>query len=237
MSWLHELFNRHRFRLSFWRAARRSTIILSAGMPRSGSTWLFNAARLLLQAHGDTSSGWIGDWASLPRKPVMLIKVHDYDPFLARHARVILYSYRDIRDALASSKRMFHTEPTLALARHWLDCDRRWREQATFTLRYESMMVDPSRSIAALARTLHLPGVDPKQVHRQLAQLDYRPDRTEPGTYDHKTLLHPNHITDGRHGAWVGWLNPTLLHQLEDECADWLADNGYPIESPAPLAV
>ena len=77
MTRLPELFRLAKFRLSYWGAAQRSEIILSAGMPRSGSTWLFNAARLLLRANGEPSSGWIGDWSSLPRKPVLLLKVSE----------------------------------------------------------------------------------------------------------------------------------------------------------------
>ncbi len=232
MSWLPELCRLAKFRLSYWGAARRSEIILSAGMPRSGSTWLFNAARLLLCASEDPSSGWIGDFACLPKKPLMLLKVHDHDPFLARHARTILYSYRDVRDALASSKRKFATEPTLELARQWLISDRRWREQATFVLRYESMLADPARSVRDLARALKLPVADADAVCRQLGQVEYQPARAGLGSYDRETLLHPGHVTDGRHRSWDGWLDRALVRQIEDECGDWLAENGY--DEPRP---
>lgn len=227
MGRLSDLWTRAKFRLSYRGAALRSRIILSAGMPRSGSTWLFNAARLLLQSHDTPSSGWIGDWATLPRRPLMLVKIHEHDPFLARHAHGILYSYRDIRDALASGKRKFGIEPTLELARHWLASDRRWRAQATFTLRYESMLTDPESTVRALARSLRLAPDDAKFILPQLHQVDYQPDRARPGSYDRETLLHPGHITDGRHGSWRGWLSPALVRQIEDECHDWLVENGY----------
>ena len=236
MSGVREFFERAKFRLSYWNVARRSSIILSAGMPRSGSTWLFNAARLLLQQNGDLGSGWIGDWARLPRRPSMLLKVHDHDPFLARHARVILYSYRDIRDALASSKRKFQTEPTLELARHWLASDQQWRARAAFTLRYESMIADPVQAVAELAQALRLPHVNPELIQRQLMEVDYQPLRaTGPAEYDGETLLHPGHISDGRHGTWNQWLSPMLTRQLEVECGEWLTNNDYPVGSLSAL--
>jgi hypothetical protein len=45
--------------------SNKRIIIFSAGMQRSGSTWLYNAARLLLTnsplTREITSYGWIGD--------------------------------------------------------------------------------------------------------------------------------------------------------------------------------
>ena len=99
-------------------------------MPRSGSTWLYNAARLLLrrapQGGADLSGGWIGDWRRLPKRRRLLLKVHEFDPFLAKKARLVLYSYRDLRDALASCRRKFDIEPSLeATIQRALQRDRR----------------------------------------------------------------------------------------------------------------
>src|SRR5262245_15346631 len=99
MSGIRSLLRKGKFLLDVHRTARRSALVLSAGMPRSGSTWLFNAARLLLRqtvAPDELGSGWVGDWARLPKRPWLLLKVHEYDAFLARRARAILYSYRDV---------------------------------------------------------------------------------------------------------------------------------------------
>jgi hypothetical protein len=226
---LSELIQRGRFRWSYARAARRTRIVLSAGMPRSGSTWLYNAARLLLSSRDEPSCGWIDDWARLPVGRVMLIKVHAFDPFLARGAGIILYSYRDVRDALASSKRCFGVEPSVELARQWLDADRQWRARADFVMRYESMLADPRSVVGELARVVNISPIDPDEILEQLAQLDCRVAHTGAGGYDVETLLHPGHITDGRHGSWDGWLSPALLREIEDECADWLTANEYAV--------
>jgi hypothetical protein len=228
MSPLATFFRRVKFRRSLRAASRRSTIILSAGMPRSGSTWLFNAARLLLNNAGrDVGSGWIGDWATLPKKMWLLLKVHDYDPYLVENARIILYSFRDLRDALASSKRKFGTEPTMAQSRHWLEADRQWRQQASFVLRYESMLTDATSLITDLTAALQLPEVDSQETLAQIARIN-TPNGGD--AYDPETLLHPDHITDGRHGTWQDWLAPEFVRQIEEEFRDWFEENGYSVD-------
>ena len=53
-------------------------LILSAGIPRSGSTWLYNAARLLLSAGGQDSleAAWIEDYDR--ESPAALHLVNDF---------------------------------------------------------------------------------------------------------------------------------------------------------------
>jgi hypothetical protein len=216
-----------RFRLGFSRAWRRSRIILSAGMPRSGSTWLFNAARLLLRrAEGDgLSSGWVEDWPTLPPGRTLLLKVHDFDAPLARRADVVLYSYRDVRDVLASSKRKFGTPPSVEAARRLLEQDCEWRKAARLVMRYESMLADPAAVVKELAEVLQVRDVDPAAVAEEVRGLDAREPPS--GGYDRETLLHPGHITDGRHGSWEGWLDADLLRRIQEQCGDWLTANGY----------
>ena len=77
-------------------------LILSAGMPRSGSTWLYNAVRLLINSSfglkNNFSCGWIGDWNDIPKKDVMLIKIHDFDEQIVNNhidsTDIIVYTYK-----------------------------------------------------------------------------------------------------------------------------------------------
>jgi hypothetical protein len=215
-----------RCRLGFGLSRRRSRIVLSAGMPRSGSTWLFNAARLLLRrAEGDgLSSGWVGDWPSLQQGRTVLLKLHDFDAPLVRRADVVLYSYRDVRDVLASSKRKFGTPPSVEAAKRLLEHDRRWRQAARLVMRYESMLADPAAVVKELAEVLEIRNVNSAAVVEEIRALDAS---ATAGGYDRETLLHPGHVTDGRHGSWDGWLDGDLLRQVETECGDWMTANGY----------
>jgi hypothetical protein len=227
---LRAAVERWRLRLGVCLTSLRSTIVLAGGMPRSGSTWLFNAARLLLRDRGGLSSGWIADWHSLPTAPTVLLKVHDFDPLLAKRAVVVLCSYRDVRDVLASSKRMFDTAPTLAEARRLLDQDRRWRRSAHLAMRYESMLADPQAVVTDLATVLKVGPCDAAAVVAAVDRLSRGTDRTAE-TYDRETLLHPGHVTDGRHGSWAGWLDRELVARIEGACGAWLTDNGYPLNA------
>ncbi|MGF1580346.1 MAG: hypothetical protein ACFCD0_13365 [Gemmataceae bacterium] len=206
----------------------RPTLILTAGMPRSGSTWLYNTVRLLLESslgHPDRlASGWIHDWPKLPQRETVLLKVHDFDVHLADRSRLILYSYRDIRDALASSVRKFGTVPTLDLARKWLAQDQTWRNAATFVMRYETMIHARAQVCDQIANALGIPCC-PTNIIEQVQQLNC-PSRTE---YDPTTLLHPNHVTDGRHGTWRKWLSESLVKELELEFREWFEVNDYPL--------
>jgi hypothetical protein len=227
---LHKMAKRSLFCLEYLLYSRRCPVVLSAGMPRSGSTWLYNAARLLLRRrHGDAlGCGWIGDWRSLPRKPAMLLKIHEIDPFTVKRASVILYSYRDLRDALASNKRKFATEPTLGLARQWLAQDQHWRGVADFTLRYETMLEDPEAALSDLADVLKVKDAPVAEFARELSGLNARVGARR-DSYQPETLIHPGHITDGRHMTWQAYLSGGLVRQIEEEFREWFVANGYPL--------
>jgi hypothetical protein len=227
---LRKMAKRGLFCFEYFLHSRRCPVILSAGMPRSGSTWLFNAARLLLRRrHGDSlSSGWIGDWRSLPKKPAMLLRIDEFDPFPVKRAKVILYSYRDLREALASYKRKSTMQPTLALARQWLDHDQHWRSLADFTLRYETMLDDPAAALSDLAHVLEVKDAPVEDLIRELSGLHSRVGARRESSHA-EILLHPGHMTDGRHMTWHAYLSGVLVRQVEEEFREWFVGNGYPL--------
>ena len=74
-------------------------LILSAGMPRSGSTWLYNVIRLLIsnspQSVENFISGWVNDFDNVydlkkaSYDKYILIKIHNYDEALVNQADYI----------------------------------------------------------------------------------------------------------------------------------------------------
>jgi hypothetical protein len=200
-------------------------------MLRSGSTWLFNGARLLLRAQGPLGSGWIGHWDTIPRQPTMLVKLHDYDPWVARHAGTIVYCFRDVRDAVASLQRRFGIPATVERAEAWVAADRQWRNHAQLCLQYESIMADPAAALCALAEVLRVPCPDPVGLATQLRELPDAPVEARPGEHDPETLLHRGHVTDGRHGSWTTELSPALVREIESACGAWLVEHGYPLST------
>ncbi len=199
-------------------------------MPRSGSTWLYNVARLALQAqHGATAvaAGWIGDRGRLPTAPVQLLKVHDFDAGLAAGAWRVLWSYRDLRDVLASLQRKFGTPATLAGADHFVAQHGLWQPLAVHAMRYESMLQDPEAEVRAVCRALEVDPVHADAVLRGSQGLGYDSDGPRNDTYHETTLYHRGHVTDGRHGAWRGTLPRELAAALAQRHAGWLREHGY----------
>jgi Sulfotransferase domain len=208
-------------------------LALSAGMPRSGSTWLFNAIRLILRQRnhetGDLASCWIADLSKLPMTSQRLVKLHNYHADLSDKAEFVAYSYRDIRDALASSFRKFGTQPTLDLADHYISQHQLWIARADYVMRYEHMQEDPKRELDRIAEALGVEGIDATQIDSELNSLSYESMGHKNGTYNEVTLFHHGHITDGRKGSWHRGLSVALEREIVERHAAWFAANNYSI--------
>lgn len=204
-------------------------LIVTAGMPRSGSTWLYNAVRLLLEYTGklDIGSGWISDFNSFKDHDVVILKIHYFEPVIANNATTILYSYRDIRDALASFKRKFGNEPSIEQARKLIHNDKKWREKASFIMKYEDMIAAQEKTLEKIAGFLGITNANPIQIIQDINNMTYEKGEKRNDVYNMENLLHKNHITDGRHGSWDGYVQKELITQIENELKDWLQFNGY----------
>lgn len=206
-------------------------LFLSAGMPRSGSTWFYNAARLILCSHPAIrdrfSGGWIGDIARLPRQPYMLIKLHEFTPQLVSQAQCVLYSFRDPRDVLASAARMFGRPASLADAEHLLAQDALWRQHARLCLCYETMLAEPRATVAAMAAALEIEGIDPQALVTELADMSHQSPGGVANQPHPVNLYHRDHITDGRHGSWQDLVPASLAETLVERHRDWFVTHGY----------
>jgi hypothetical protein len=211
----------------------QSILYLSGGMPRSGSTWLFNAIRLILLSSSDIekeySGGWIGD--SLDFKRYVLIKIHGYDSDLISHAKFVAYSYRDVRDAIASNFRKFNLEPTLKTASKWINAQEKWIGKSDVVVRYEDMIVDKLPIVNRLASKLNAVDIDANVIVKQLESLSYHSGGGKSKICPHNklNLYHKGHITDGRHGSWRETLAPALVKTIEDKHRLWFEKNNYSV--------
>jgi hypothetical protein len=209
-------------------------MILAAGMNRSGSTWLYNAARLLLMTKysgsGGFSCGWIDDFKGIPKKRCMLVKLHEYDVAMVALADVVLYSYRDVRDVLASARRVWGAAPSLVAADHHIEQCRAWMEVADLVVRYESI-AEPMPVLRQLAQVLDVKSADLTTLAQELDRLSYDSGGPKGALYHGENLMQPGHRTDGRHGSWVGAVDQPLIRQIEDKHRDWFRQFGYPLSS------
>ena len=209
-------------------------LILSAGMPRSGSTWLYNAVRLLIEnslgSKNNFSCGWIGDWEDIPKKDVMLIKIHDFDQKIAADASTIVYSFRDIRDAMASSSRKFNSLPSIDKATHLINTHSKWIEVADFVMRYEDMLHNKMNIIADLIKLFHIEfesSINDILIH--LDMLNYDCDGKKNDVYHEINLYHKNHITCGQWGCWGDLIDKDTIKVIESTHKEWFVENNYPL--------
>jgi hypothetical protein len=209
-------------------------LILSAGMPRSGSTWLYNAARLLIKgsfgSKNNFSCGWIGDWNDIPKKEFTLIKIHDFDEQIVTKASTILYSYRDIRDAMASSFRKFKNPPTIEKANNLINMHSKWVEVTDFIMRYEDMLHNKMKIIDDLKKLFHidfeLPSID---IIKNIDMLNYDCDGKKNVVYHEVNLFHKDHITCGEWGSWGKQIDQDIIKEIENRYRQWFVDNNYPL--------
>lgn len=219
----------------------QSILILSAGMPRSGSTWLYNAIRLIINSSAQLaenfSCGWVDNvnyFDSLNKKPnpsCTLIKMHYYDQELVNHADYIFYSYRDLRDALASSKRVFNGEPLIELADEWIKEYSKWTQVANFVMKYELMLEKKEEIIQDLANILKIDIGEPAKIQKQIMQMHYGSQGDKNLVYNEVNLLHRNHITNGKYGTWTDSLNQEFIEQVEQKHRQWFLAHDYPLPS------
>jgi len=207
-------------------------LILCAGIPRSGSTWLYNAARLgcTLVGNGDVHAAWIDDYDAASPAAWHVVKVHDAAPDLEQRAHAVLTSRRDLRDIAASAAR-----------RGWVDGDAgmldllgrvvaqhdHWSRTAALEVVYADIETAPVRTAAAVLDAI---GLDPDERHARAIvegiEATGDPAAGEAG-YDPLTLLHPGHRASGGGGDYAVTLEPAMIERIEMHYGDWLDRHGY----------
>lgn len=212
--------------ISFYSKIRFSNLIFSAGMPRSGSTLMYNIVRqILIQGNAGTlSSGWIEELFDLPQANFFLIKSHNLDRFQLVRANHIFYSYRDIRDALVSLSRKFDCQPSLEIARTWIEQYKIAKKHARMMIRYEDMVSDIPATVNSIARHLKMQ-IDVNKIVLSLPEMSGQ--NVVEGQYSKVTLLHKNHATGTVSGEWRTVLDPKLQGQIMSEFSDWFQMNRY----------
>ncbi len=198
-----------------------------------------------------------------------VFKSHDADRCfaraIARRRAVAIYAYRDVRDVVFSlmHKRRLTFEELLrqGMIHQVLANDRFWtRRPGVLIQRYDAILADPVEAVRELARHL---GIEPangeaeriadeyslaankartEALRRQIEQTGM--DLNEAANTlicDPATLLHWNHMRDGRSGSWVDEATPRQTAILRRMCGRWLRARGYTLMlegmSPAATAI
>ena len=213
-------------------------LIISNGMQRSGSTWLYNATRYVLMQfvpEDDFAYGWIDDVKN--RKKVTLIKSHFAHTDALNQADLLLYSYRDIRDVLASLHRMWGISPTPEHADRLINDFLTVSPRADYLMKYEEMVQNPLKTIKELIDLVktRLPCItdkiscDADGVLSRLKAMTCPTSSNRP--YDSETLLHPNHITSHEPMSFTKLLPENIVRLIETRHRHWFLAHHYKLTS------
>lgn len=211
-------------------SSSRNYNVLCAGMSRSASTWLYNAARLLVSHSVDTdiSYGWIDDFKHLPSRSNTVIKLHKYEPELVRNSSHILYSYRDIRDVLASMKRVWNKKPSIETADRLVLLYQQWTSEADYVARYDDILTNKSQVIVRMAEALGIDNPNTQAILDEISNLNYFSEGPKT-VHNQINLFHKRHITDGRSNSWHGHVKPELISEIERKHRSWFEACGLPL--------
>jgi len=229
-------------------------LLVVCGMHRSGSTLVWQIARLLLDGspglrnpRGLSTSEFPA--AAADPADLLMAKVHfrpalDRDDFPQVGAKY-LYTFRDPRDVVASLYRKGRTKPgdpergprnSRLIARRELRGDDFWRSRDSVWIgKYEDFRDDIPALIRDIADFLEVQ-VSADQVADIVREVDLeaqaqRAIAAKQHGVDDDLRVTSNHITDGREGAWRDTLTPEELVAIEGESARWLVAHGYAVET------
>ncbi len=220
-------------------------LVLCNGMPRSASTWSFNVAIGLLrhranaeQVHGGYDEDVGHFLGAIPgQSRHVVLKCHSLDSFgraLAQSgAAKVIYTWRNISDAIASFMRMFNVdfEHAFAVARDSLQLYDFHRSTGNVVvLHYDEIAAESLESVRRIDAYFGFHSSEEvlRSVCEQTSFTEMRAkvgilDNTENQqrliklertTYDPETLLNLNHIRDGGTGYGRELLSPTQLARI-----------------------
>lgn len=198
-------------------------VVLIAGVPRSGSTWCYNAVRLVLTAAGeDVEAGWCRDLEGEPRARWRVVKAHGPDEVSGLKPHLTFTTRRPLAECIASRQNMgwqsFGEEAVVEAARRQRALYAYWKARSDLEIDFGDICDKPHDAVGAVSGSLGVTGIDLAPVLLELSDLRQPPA----GSYDPETLLHPNHIND-----------PALTRRRAEVVFGILDRCGEPTEFPA----
>jgi hypothetical protein len=195
----------------------------------------------------DDQEGSRDDW--------MVLKSHEehgrFARVLAEGRAIAIYAHRDIRDVAYSlmhkRKLDFATLVRQGMVHQVLANDRFWAAQPrSITQRYDQLVAEPVLGVEELAAHLEIP-LEAGEAARVAGEYSFQANRQRtlelgrklakggvnledpaiPQAHDCRTLLHWNHMREGRVGDWLERATPRERAVLARICGSWLERHGY----------
>lgn len=201
-------------------------------MPRSASTWLYNVLRECIShqfAKDPCEFGWIDDVHFPILSKHSVVKVHNFDTCFVHHADFVFYSYRDVRDSLASLERMFNKKPSITIARNLISQDSLWRGNSKACFSYEQITNEPLNVIKSILSILGFDTLQPIEIQNAMLSIPISIRNSDGPSYDPVNLYHKGHITNTTNSDWRNQLDPKLIVAVNNEFYHWFTQNGYDV--------
>jgi hypothetical protein len=223
--------------------------IIAAGFQRSGSTWQYNVARLMLEEIGNPVYHTHGHPVDQISNAKMLqtflngswtiAKSHHLWPEGAKVADCVLLTHRDARDTVLSWMRMFNSTDGAFLQRNIEQIARytteymAWRKwcknhSGCIEMAYQTLQSDHIEAIHSIQRHLgprffHL---NATRIQEQVQEL-YNTNKLD---WDPVTAFHTKHVTNGgsqvwKHGDW----DEVSLKGMDVIFSSYHSALGYPV--------
>lgn len=235
-------------------------IVLCAGLPRSGSTWVYNATLMLLRSRTRTT-GLFSDKLSdeiashADDDACVVVKCHAPDTSLVLLAKMlsapIILSVRDPRDCVVSLEAVFDISQEQALfelsksAARLVDLA---GSSHLLVIKYEDEG-EKAKTIEHIAAHLGVPAT-PEQIAMIADELDFEAmkkkiagweadgvlDASRPAeVWTDESHWHAGHCGDGLVGKYSGRLSPNEIAAVENKLRPFFEMFGYASEAPPAL--
>jgi len=157
--------------------------VVVAGIYRSGSTWMFNAVRLLLESEGYEVNGFFrgeGDWTEdWETDKANVLKVHAFYPYLVKEAEYVITTYRPYEDIVESMKkqREIGVKPQFENAgahediAEFLSWLAQWNVVSDYCMEFDDLIKRPLKVLRKLKIALELKKANVNKVAEQLREL------------------------------------------------------------------
>ncbi|MBT8446828.1 MAG: hypothetical protein HKO62_03615 [Gammaproteobacteria bacterium] len=201
-------------------------LIIADGMPRSGSTLMYNAIRIALEARSPSvSCGWVGDASRMKAADYNVVKLHFADFLMRWRADLVFYSYRDVRDAMVSAERKFAIAPSVERARKMIRKDMRARKRADHVFSFERLTDDVEGVAAEIIQAV----ASPIGVAELVGKLPSKSLSSQAEAVDQNTQMHGGHATGVGKGDWRNEIDARVTDAVNREFGWWFELNGYPL--------
>lgn len=204
-------------------------LVVSSGMPRSGSTLLFNILREILLTkyqEKDLSTCWITEIKEQKFSKVYLIKTHYVGRFLKLFGNEIFYTYRDIRTAAVSRNKRFNEAITMKMFDEYIKQYQYAKQIGALCIKYEDFIDNQAFWIGKIADKLKLT-IDVQTIADKVAQI--KPPKKQTDGHEKSTLLHAGHITGSNENDWLEYIDENLMKELTTKYQWWFDECGYKI--------